>query len=157
MDTKPSYPDSPDPNSFESGLEFQDFVAELLLKETGIPLMNYSSRKYQFKVGENKQGIEIKLDRRMGKNVSIEVAEKSRQSRTEWTNSGIFRNDNSWLYIQGNYKKVFVFGVTILRLAYQKDFHDKTWEPYPTIRTFLMPIDYAERIALKVFDLEAKS
>jgi hypothetical protein len=153
MATKPSYPDSPDPNSFESGLEFQDFVAELLLKETGIPLMNYSSRKYQFNIGENRQGIEIKLDRNMGENVSIEVAEKSRASRTVWTNSGIFRSDNSWLYIQGNYKKVIVFGVTTLRLAYTRHFHDKVWTPRPTIKTFLMPMSYAEMIALKIFEL----
>jgi hypothetical protein len=76
----PYYPDAKRPTGFEEALKYQDFVVDLLLKEIGLAVTNYSSRYYQLKYGENKQGIEIKLDLRMTDtgNVSIEVAEKSR-------------------------------------------------------------------------------
>lgn len=151
---KPHYPDGKRSTLFEEGLEFQDFVADLLLSELGIALTSYSSQKFQLR-GENRQGMEIKLDRRMSDTgrISFEVAEKSNSKIRDWTPSGIMRDDNSWLYIQGNYKKLFVFGKEILKLVYEKQYLKKTWEPTPTIKTFLMPIDEAERIALKVFNL----
>ena len=40
------------------GLEYQDFIATVLLKELGIPLSSLNSKKYQYEVGENLQGIE---------------------------------------------------------------------------------------------------
>jgi hypothetical protein len=158
MATKPSYPDGDRTTLFEEGLEFQDFVAELLLKELGFPLTSYCSKKYQWKHGENRQGVEIKLDRRCAGNnatgnISFEVAEKSSASVGRWTDSGIMREDNTWLYIQGNYSRVFVFGKEILRLVYLKSFKDKVREVRPTLKAFLMPVADAERIALKVFDI----
>lgn len=152
--TKPQYPDADRPTVFEEGLEFQDFVADLLLTELGIALTSYSSQRYQWLKGENRQGIEIKLDRRILEtgNVSIEVAEKSRADMPNWTPSGIMREDSAWLYVQGNPKIVFVFGKTILQLSYKKQYWTKTWQPKPTIQTFLMPISEARRIALKVFE-----
>jgi len=153
METKPEYPDADRPTTFQEGLEFQDFVADLLLTELGIALTSYSSTRYQWLKGENRQGIEIKLDRRIlaTGNVSIEVAEKSHMGVLTWTPSGILRDDNAWLYIQGNQDIVFVFGKSTLRLVYQKCYQDKVWEPKPTIRTFLMPLAEANKLALKVF------
>ena len=159
METKLNYyPDADRDTVFEEGLQFQDFVVDLLMSELGIALSNYSSKYYQRKFGENRQGIEIKLDTRIldTGNVSIEVAEKSRASISSWTPSGIMRDDNSWLYIQGNYKIVFVFGKTFLQQLYKAKWADKTWEPKPTIRTFLMPMAEAEKYALKVFRLKAQ-
>jgi len=151
-----AYPDAKDDKTLQDGLEFQDFIADLFMKEIGISITSYSSRKWQFSSGENRQGIEIKMDRRMTDtgNVSIEVAEKSRADMPNWTPSGIMRQDNTWLYVQGNYKTVIVFGKATLKLFYEKYYKDKVWEPNKTIKTFLMPIAEARRIALKVFDLE---
>jgi len=150
------YPDADRPIVFEEGLEFQDFVVDLLINELGIALSNYSSKYYQQNYGENRQGIEIKLDNRIleTENVSIEVAEKSRASIQNWTPSGIMRNDNTWLYIQGNKKIVFVFGKSILQKLYKSRYQDKVWQPKSTIRTFLMPIAEAEKYALKIFRIE---
>jgi hypothetical protein len=158
MDTKPKYPDGDRPGLLEEGLEFQDFVADLLLKELGFPLTSFCSKKYQWKHGENRQGVEIKLDRRMAGdkatgNISIEVAEKSRADMPNWTPSGIMREDNTWLYVQGNYHRVMVFGKEILRLVYQKQYLDKVIPVKPTLKAFRMPIQEAERIALKIFDI----
>uniref|UniRef100_A0A6M3J4U2 Uncharacterized protein n=1 Tax=viral metagenome TaxID=1070528 RepID=A0A6M3J4U2_9ZZZZ len=151
---KPLYPDADRPSVFEEGLEFQDFVADLLLRELGIALTSFSSRRYQWVHGENRQGIEIKLDKRILEtgNVSIEVAEKSRADMPTWTPSGIMRHDNAWLYVQGNPQIVLVFGKATLRLVYKKRYASKVWQPKPTIRTFLLPLSEARRVALKVFE-----
>jgi len=156
MGTKPGYPDGKRSTLFEEGLEFQDFIGDLLLSVLGIPLTSYCSKEWQYNRGENRQGIEIKLDRRIleTKNVSIEVAEKSKATMPDWTPSGIFRDDNSWLYVQGNREIVFVIGKSILRLMHDKEYIDKVRENTPTVKAFLMPISEARRIALKVFEGE---
>jgi len=156
METKSNYyPDADRSTVFEEGLQFQDFVVDLLMNELGIALSNYSSKYYQQNYGENRQGIEIKLDNRIlqTRNVSIEVAEKSRADIKTWTPSGIMRNDNSWLYIQGNYNIVFVFGKAILQKLYKSRYVNEVWEPKDTIRTFRMKIEDAEKYALKIFRL----
>lgn len=146
----PFYPDAKRPTTFEEGLEFQDFVVDVLHGELGIVVANYVSRRYQTAVGENRQGIEIKMDQRIleTKNVSIEIGEKSRSDLDSYTPSGILRKDNAWLYIQGNYSILFVFAKKVLlRLLasgkYRVDF-------LPTISRFLIPLSDAEEYALKV-------
>lgn len=151
------YPDSKNPKSIQDGLEFQDFIIDLLCNELGLALSNYSSRKWQFDVGENKQGIEIKLDNGILKygNVSVEVAEKSKASNAKWVDSGILRKDNTWLYIQGNKEIVFIFAKRILLGLYNSGKYKVTEFPRanPTIKRFLMPVDDARKYCAKVFDL----
>lgn len=151
----PKYPDADRKTVFVEALEFQDFVVDLFLKELGIAISNYSSRYYQMNYGENRQGIEIKLDTRILEtgNVSIEVAEKSKAVNVSWVPSGIMRNDNTWLYVQGNYNIVFVFGKSFLKQLYDAKYKDKVWMPKPTIKTFLMPVEEAEKYSIKVFRL----
>ncbi len=156
METKshdPVYPDSKDPKSYQSGLEFQDFVVDLLREQLGIVITNYQSQRFQFGVGENKQGIEIKLDRDILRtnNVSIEIAEKTRAGNPDYVPSGIYRNDNSWLYIQGNWDIVFIFSKNILRLL-QKSRRYKI-NILPTLKSFLFPINDAKTYAAKVLEL----
>ncbi|MEW6016479.1 MAG: hypothetical protein AB1760_00230 [Pseudomonadota bacterium] len=148
----PSYPDSKNPRSFEDGLEFQDFVADTLCRELGLAISNFSSRRYQYRFGENKQGIEIKLDRRMLEtgNVSIEVGEKSRASNANYVPSGILRNDNSWLYVQGNREMFFIFSKKRLVDLYNTNRYRV--DELPTIRRFLMPLADAMKHAEKVMD-----
>jgi len=147
-----NYPDSKDKDSWESGLEFQDFVADLFHDKLGLTITNYQSRRYQFEKGENKQGIEIKLDRDIlgTNNVSIEIAEKSRANLPQYTPSGIYRTDNSWLYVQGNFKIVFVFAKSILILLHKSGrYPDKE---KPTIRKFHLPISDARKYAAAVIE-----
>jgi hypothetical protein len=149
---KPEYPDGDRDTLFEEALEFQDFVVDLFLKEIGISISNYSSKYFQYNKGESPQGIEIKLDNRIleTKNVSIEVAEKSRADIQNWTPSGIMRDDNTWLYVQGNKKIIFIFAKKTLQGIYKARYQDKVWEPKKTIKTFLMPMSDAEKYAAKV-------
>lgn len=155
LETKPKYPDADRPTVYLEGLEFQDFIADLLCAELGIVITNYCSSKYQFEHGENRQGIEIKIDNRILEtgNVSIEIAEKSSENINVWTPSGIMREDNAWLYVQGNTSIVFIFGKAQLRRLYKHKYQNKVWQPKPTIKTFLIPMKEAELIALKVIRL----
>lgn len=162
METKPDYRDGNRSTLYEEGLQFQDFVGDLLMNELGFPLTSYCSAKYQWNRGENRQGVEIKLDTRCAGptetgNISFEVAEKKNDDVDHWTKSGILRDDNSWLYVQGNYHRVFVFGKATLSLIYLKGYQGKAREVKnhngtSTIRAFLMPIAEAERVALKIFN-----
>ena len=146
------YPDAPKQTSYEESMEYQDFVVDILIKNLGLAISNYSSRRYQFNIGESRQGIEIKLDKRISPkgNVSIEVYEKSKASNRLWVKSGILRDDNTWLYIQGNYDYIFIFSKRALRKIYEEKYITKVWEPKPTIKTFLISFSEAERLCEKL-------
>lgn len=146
------YPDSVDKNSFQSGLEFQDYVCVLLAKK-GIILQNLNSKLYQCQVGENLQGFEIKLDRLFKKydHLSIEIAEKSRADLPQWTPSGIYRNDNSWLYIQGNYETLYVFSKRWL-INLHKTGRYQNQELNGTVRKFYLPLRDADKYCAMKLD-----
>jgi hypothetical protein len=144
-----SYPNAKSKSAFQDGLEFQDFVCLQLAREH-IILQNTVSRKYQFEMGESLGGIEIKLDNLCTKTrrLSIEVAEKSRADMPNWTPSGIYRPDNTWLYIQGNYEVAFIFAKKFLRdLQNAKKF---PIEELPTIQKFYLSMADAEKYAAKI-------
>ena len=46
-----------------------------------------------------------------------------------------------------------LIGKAFLVNLYRARYMSKTWEPKPTIRTFLLPIGEAKKYALKVFNL----
>lgn len=136
----------------EVGLQFQDFVTDILFTELFIPLSSYQSKKYQLK-GENKQGVEIKFDDKFkdSGNLYIEIAEKSNPNNPTFIDSGIYRNDNTWLYIIGNYQILFIFGKSTLKLLH-KDKRYRSIE-IPTSKGFLIPRTDAVKFALKVINI----
>lgn len=150
MRAEPAYPDAIRETVYQDGMEFQDHVCALLAKYH-IILQNTVSRRYQYELGENLQGFEIKMDRRCSetKRLSIEIAEKSRADVGVWTPSGIYRTDNTWLYIQGNYDILFVFAKNMLVGLHKSG----KWQEHqlPTIRKFYLPFSAARRYAAKVF------
>lgn len=136
----------------EQGLTYQDFVTEKLY-EAGIPVISYSSKRYQHMIGENKAGIEIKNDTRFREtgNFYIETAEKSREEVKNFTNSGVFRDDNTWLYIIGDYQEIFIFSKRQLGLV--KDKFKRV--EIATSKGFLLPVDYARgKLALKIISCD---
>jgi hypothetical protein len=153
----PVYPDAKSNTSFQDGVEFQDFVC-CVLAQDGIILQNLSSKKYQFDLGENLQGFEIKLDRRCTetKRLSIEIAEKTKANNATWVASGIFRNDNSWLYIQGNENVIFIFQKTLLKKFFEQR-APKVEEALGTVRKFYLPIEKAEEMAAKTLWLNPRT
>ena len=148
----PVYPDAKSKSSYQDGMEFQDFICERLARHH-IILQNIASRKFQFEVGENLQGFEIKLDRRCLETgrLSIEVAEKTAAANSFWVPSGIMREDNSWLYIQGNYQIVFIFAKKLLR-DYLRKKKPKIDESLGTVQKFYLPLDVARHLAARVIE-----
>lgn len=159
---KPNYSilNSGHKDSFEVGNEFQDFVC-LQLAQQGIILQNINSKKYQYEVGENIQGFEIKYDGRCtGCNgtlstyrLSIEIAEKSSVDNLFFIPSGIYRNDNSWLYIQGNYDMFWIFSKNILQMLHKSiDANgNKRYEEHElaTVKKYYLPLSDADRYCAK--------
>ena len=133
----------------EQGLEYQDFVSEVLYK-IGLPLFSYNSKKYQIEYGENKLGIEIKFDNKFSEtgNVYIEIAEKSNPDNPCFVISGIYRNDNTWLYVIGDRKKVFVFPKVILKLLHKSGRYRAVENA--TSKGFLLPTGDADKYAAKI-------
>lgn len=133
----------------EQGLEFQDHVTELLMKELGISLSSYSSKKWQLR-GENKQGIEIKYDavhKKTG-NFYIEVAEKSAPDNPRYVQSGIYRDDNTWLYIIGDYETLYIFGKSFLCNLHKSGRCQE--KQISTSKGFLLTQEQANKYALKI-------
>ena len=141
------------------GHEFQDYIIEYLCKNFGISISIFQSKKYQFKIGETVQGVEIKYDSRStgdctykeckaSGNVGIEVAEKTRASNNNFVPSGIYRNDNTWLYIVGNYDCAWIFSKSTLKILHESDKY-RTFETLSTIKTMLLPIKEADKYCAK--------
>lgn len=146
----------------ESGLEYQDFVADQLRKaDPCIILGAYSSRKWQNEHGESASGIEIKHDMKLKEtgNIYIEVAEKSNPALREYTPSGIMRVDNTWLYLIGDYERAFLFSKRQLQMVYADE---KRWaargirkRQTPTSIGFTYPIESAmQGMCLRRFDFK---
>lgn len=147
------YPDAPHGTRTRAvGEKYQEFVRKLL-NPWGVTLWHLNDKGLQYSLGENPQGFEIKFDQRcFSRNpdmnctnrLSIEVQEKTRVANSTWVNSGILREDNSWMYVQGNYEIVFVFAKNWLRRIYHlkitpEDIH----ESHGTVRKFYLKIEHA--------------
>lgn len=136
-------------NMLFKGLEFQDYVTDILIKELGIALSSYNSVKYQNTKGENKQGFEIKFDDRYKEtgNIYIETAEKSNENNANYVDSGIYRNDNTWIYIIGNYEELYIFSKKHLILMHKTNDHKEITTK--TSKGFLIKKEFAEKYCTK--------
>ena len=145
------YPDSPVQNPLEVGREFQDFAAKHILNQLGLSIQIYGSKKYQYNEGESAQGIEFKLDNGFTKynHLSIEIAEKTYEDQAGWIPSGIYRTDNTWLYVQGNYEYFYLFFKHTLVQLHKQGRLD-TAKDLPTIRRAYLPLSLADKIGMKV-------
>jgi len=133
-------------NKLEEGLEFQDKVSKELYQR-GIVIVGYASKKYQNTVGENMLGAEIKRDglfRETG-NLYIETAEKSHPNNEKYIPSGIYRKDNSWLFVIGDEGIIYIFSTKYLRmLGHRYEKKIKT-----TSKGFLIPLAEAEKYCIR--------
>lgn len=142
-----NYPDAKHQNEFERGLEFQDF-AQVQLAKIGITISYFVSRRCQYERGESLQGVEVKLDdlcTTTGR-LSIEIAEKSKASNPTFAASGIYREDNTWLYVQGNYQRLFVFAKKHLRSLHLSGKFQE--HQTLTLKAFYLPIARAESLSV---------
>lgn len=134
---------------YESNLddanEFQDFIC-ISLMQRGIVLSNMSSKKYQYNYGENIQGFEIKLDKKFREsgNLYIEYKEKSDPNNVNYVDSGIVRNDNSWIYCVGDYKGIYLMQKSVL-VAMKKGINKYRHVETPTSKGYLLPVSDADK------------
>ena len=121
-----------------------------MLYSIGIPLIAFSSKQYQLKHGENKLGIEIKFDDnyKTSGNLYIEIAEKSNPRNASYVPSGIYRSDNTWLYVIGDFDTIFVFSKVMLKLIENKYKHVEN--KYKTSKGFLLLGEDALKFAAKI-------
>lgn len=133
----------------QRGLEYQDFVTDKLF-ELGISLNCYSSQKYQNEKGENKTGIEIKLDNKMKQtgNLFIEYAEKRNKENEFYIPSGIERNDNTWLYAIGDYDTIYIIDKRVLQDL--KTSQDVTHVTTSTSKGYLLTENMARKYSAKI-------
>src|ERR1022692_1926948 len=102
----------------EDAQVFQDFVIDASWQMMGLAVIPYSSRLYQQTVGESKTRCEIKHDKNYARtgNLYVETAEKAVPRPGPYAPSGIYRDDNSWLWIIGDYDLLFYVQKTVLKL-----------------------------------------
>lgn len=137
-------------DQLEVGLQFQDFATRELYQR-GIVIVGYASRRYQNEQGENMLGAEIKRDgnfRETG-NLYLEVAEKAHPTRPRFTESGIMRNDNSWLFVIGDEGAMWIFSTKYLRWLAGRYREVKT----PTSIGHLMPVAEADKYCLRKIEV----
>ena len=138
----------------KEGLEYQDFIFDLLYK-LGLPLISYSSKMYQINKGENKSGIEIKYDKKFSKtgNFWIEFLEKSNVNNEKWIKSGIDRDDNTWLYLMGDYEVIYVFSKRHLKMHKERLKKNGSRPMYNNMNTsvgFLLSKRQADFMAVRI-------
>ena len=131
----------------ERGLQFQDHVVSHLLKTRGIIIQLYTSCHAQYREGESLNGIEIKLDNRYAEtgNLWIEVGEKAQPREGDYARSGILREDNTWLYVIGNYTTLFAFAKRHLQTMHARGRYPVLENQRKTSKGFLCP-DAAARL-----------
>ena len=139
-------------DKLQEGLEFQDVVTkELYIR--GIVVVGYSSRRFQNNKGENMLGAEIKRDGKFRDtgNLYIETAEKSHPNNLHYVPSGIYREDNSWLFVIGDEKTIYIFSTKYLHMLKEsKNYEEKKT---PTSIGFLVPVVDAEKYCIRKIDI----
>jgi len=134
------------------GEAFQDYVEDVLEKMWGFRLNCYKTKEEQYKIGENKFGMEIKLDNsfRDSMRLWIEIAEKAMPREGDFVKSGIYRDDNAWLYLIGDYDMFYIYSKNMLQLLHRSHCYEEYENE--TSRCFFLPFRDALNYAALVVD-----
>ena len=139
----------------EIGLQFQDVVTHELYMR-GIVVVGYASRRYQIERGENMLGAEIKRDGnfRITGNLYLEIAEKTHPDNHEYIPSGVMRGDNSWLFVIGDEKTIWIFSTKWLIKMISNGNSDRYKKVNgPTSIGYLMPLCEADKYCIRRIDM----
>jgi len=140
--------------SYASGKEFEKFATFLLLAVYYLPINVFKDAKSQMEIGESKQGFEFKRDLQFYKTGNIFIKTKTRSNPGEpYRNSGIYKGDNSWVYVIGDFKTIFAFGINFLKLLHKtKRYREIIGGRRNTVCGFLIP----EKDAIKYCEIYLK-
>lgn len=138
----------------DKGDKFEQFVIEAWPKRySGRTLTLIEGKKKQLR-GETEQCIEIKFDDKIYKycrsgRLYIETAEKSNPDNPKYVQSGIYRKDNTTIYLIGDCTIWFLFSKQKLQWLDKLDppflYRPK---PTPTSKGFCIPIRNAKILCL---------
>lgn len=133
-------------NQLQEGQKFQDYCAYVLQTKLSIGVVNFQSKEFQFKLGENMQGVEFKFDNvfQTTGNLWIEVEERT-NPELNYSNSGILRQDNSWLYCIGDYRALYIFSKKFLVNLYNSGRYEVIENNLMTSKGFLLPKTDADK------------
>ena len=130
----------------QRGLEYQDYVFDQIRAMDGMPIFlgAYSSLKYQCGKGESPSGIEVKYDAKFREtgNLFIETAEKSYSYQASFHPSGVMSEDNSWLYLIGDYDEAFIFAKNLLCAFCVPNNPYVKYREIATAQGYIFPIKY---------------
>ena len=127
------------------GQSFQQYVTQWFA-EQGVVFQDYTTKQEQLEKGENTLGMEIKRDGRFREtgNLYIETEEKSSSVlNLHWAPSGIFRDDQSWLFCIGDESTFWIFAKKDLQRWSQCGRYEK--KQIVTSRGFVMPVTDADK------------
>lgn len=149
------YPDSKHSNPLKIGEAYQDKVAEVIKKRYGYKIHYYKTKKEQYELGESVEGFEIKYDGWISKSkrMSIEIAERTRKDLQDFTESGIFRKDNTKWYCQGDDKTLWIFSKKKLQEYYRNRCPMVIDDRPPTIKKFYISLETADKLAVRKIEL----
>ena len=128
------------------GIAYEQYIGRAFREVWGLVLHPCETFAQQITIGENKEGIEIKKDRRFRetKNLYIEMAEKTNPANPVYVKSGVFRHDNTWLFCIGDELEAWLF----LRdtLSHERKTGSHRFVETPTSRGFLMAREAADKL-----------
>ena len=138
---------------YAEGTEFQNFVLEVLKTEFNWLIRAHDTDEEQVTIGENSAGFEVKYDKKFRDtgNFWIECQERS-NTKIPYSPSGIYANDNAWLFIMGDYKTLYIFSKKQLKIECSK--RKQRINNMDTSVGFLLPIKEAEHLILHVIDIK---
>ncbi len=144
-------------DKYSSAVEFERFVYDVL-KEMGLVVIKHHKTKELQLKGENSIGWEIKHDELMIKtgNVYIEIAEKSDPRNAVYVKSGIYRDDNTWMWIIGDYEEFFIIQKNLLIMLVKTGKYRKVENERKSSIGYLVPKEVIEKYAGKVVYPEKK-
>lgn len=137
-----------------NGIKFQKFVYNVLESMGLVVTKPHKTKEAQFE-GENSIGWEIKCDERMAEtnNVYIEIAEKSDPKNNSYVKSGIYRDDNSWLWLIGDYSEIYIIQKNLLKMLVETGKYRKVENNRKSSIGYLIPKEIIKKYAGKVIVL----
>ncbi len=162
METTPNYSDGN--VGYDKGMEYQRWVKATYPRVySGRELNYYDTRDDQYRKGETKEGVEVKFDDliffycKTGR-LYIETWERGEGEIYEgrpYVESGIWRQDNTTVWLQGDYDIWFLFSKAKLVWLEKLDppflFRPK---PTPTSKGFCIPIKNAKILCLDYVEFQ---
>lgn len=148
---------------FSKGMDYQEWVRQQYPLVYPKRKLSFFEGKMEQLRGETREGIEIKLDDLIFEycdegRIYIETHEKAQVQNAKYVESGIYRNDNTRIWLVGDYSMWFLFSKAKLVWLDKLD-PPFLYRPKPTGTSigFCIPLPNAKRLCLDFRSFPAES